>query len=148
MNLPFEPVRASRVQGLQGPYGGSQLVLTLYRICYFCFQMCNRLPELMKNGDAGIFPVYYSLNPSRPLTPDEFTLEMRVDVEGLGKLSFSSLSRRCNVMHRRDGYPRSVRGRMNPEYRELRRQRRQKKLFIFKPVRMVSYAQAPSRSAF
>ena len=23
--------------------------------------MCNRLPEIMKNGDAGIFPVYYSL---------------------------------------------------------------------------------------
>ena len=28
---------------------------------FFCFQMCNRLPEIMKNGDAGIFPVYYSL---------------------------------------------------------------------------------------
>ena len=60
MNLPFKPVRASRVQGFQGPYGGSQLVLTLYRIFFFCFQMCNRLPELMKNRDAGIFPVYYS----------------------------------------------------------------------------------------
>ena len=24
--------------------------------------MCNRLPEIYKNGDAGIFPVYYSLN--------------------------------------------------------------------------------------
>ena len=23
--------------------------------------MCNRLPEITKNGDAGIFPVYYSL---------------------------------------------------------------------------------------
>ena len=23
--------------------------------------MCNRLPEINKNGDAGIFPVYYSL---------------------------------------------------------------------------------------
>ena len=61
MNLSFKPVRASRVQGFQGPYGGSQLVLTLYRIYIFCFQTCNRLPELMKNGDAGIFPVYYSL---------------------------------------------------------------------------------------
>ena len=50
------------MQGFQGPYGGSQLVLTLYRIYIFYFQMCNRLPELMKNGDAGIFPVYYSLN--------------------------------------------------------------------------------------
>ena len=54
-------LRASRVQGFQGPYGGSQLVPTLYRIYIFCFQMCNRLLELMKNGYAGIFPVYYSL---------------------------------------------------------------------------------------
>ena len=37
------------------------MVLTLYRMYIFCFQMCNRLPELMKNEDAGIFPVYYSL---------------------------------------------------------------------------------------
>ena len=61
MDLPFKPVRASRVQGFQGPYGGPQLVLTLYRIYIFCFQMCNPLPELMKNGDAGILPLYYSL---------------------------------------------------------------------------------------
>ena len=59
MNLSFKPVRASRVKGFQGPYGGSQLVLTLYRISFFCFQMRNCLPESMKNGDAGIFPVYY-----------------------------------------------------------------------------------------
>ena len=26
--------------------------------------MCNRLPEINKNGDAGIFPVYYSLRVS------------------------------------------------------------------------------------
>ena len=61
IDLPFKPVRASRVLGFQGPYGGYQLVLTLYRIYIFCFQMCNRLPELMKSGDAGIFPVHYSL---------------------------------------------------------------------------------------
>ena len=62
MNLSFKPVRASCAQGFQGPYGGSQLVLTLYRIYIFCFRTCNRLlPELMKNRDAGIFPVYYSL---------------------------------------------------------------------------------------
>ena len=61
MNLFFKPVRASRAQGFQGPYGGSQLALTLYRIYIFCFQMmCNRLPEMIKNGDARIFPVYYS----------------------------------------------------------------------------------------
>ena len=62
MNLFFKPVRASRVKGFQGPYGDSQLVLTLYRIYFFCFQMRNCLPESMKNGDAEIFPVYYSLN--------------------------------------------------------------------------------------
>ena len=62
MKLSLKPVRASRAEGFQGPYGGSQLVLALYRIYIVCFQMCNRLPEIMKNGDAGIFPVYYSLN--------------------------------------------------------------------------------------
>ena len=58
MNLSFKP---AAWQGFQGPYGGSQLVVTLYRIYFLGFQMCKRLPELMKNGDAGIFPVYYSL---------------------------------------------------------------------------------------
>ena len=61
MKLFLKPIRASRAPGFQGHYGGSQLVLTLYRMHFFCFQMCNRLPEMMKNGDAGIFPVYYSL---------------------------------------------------------------------------------------
>ena len=36
------------------------MVLTLYHIYFFCFQMCNHLLEVMKNGDAGIFPLYYS----------------------------------------------------------------------------------------
>ena len=63
MKLSLKPGRASRAEGFQQPCGDSQLVLTLYRIYIFCFQMCNRLPEIMKNGDAGIFPVYYSLNP-------------------------------------------------------------------------------------
>ena len=61
-NLPSSLVRASRGQGFQWSYGGSQLVLTLYRMYIFCFQICNHLVELMKSGDAGIFPVYYSLN--------------------------------------------------------------------------------------
>ena len=65
MKLSFKPVRASLAEGFQGPYGGSQLTLTLYRIYFFCFQMYNRLPEMMKNGDAGIFPVYYSLKDSK-----------------------------------------------------------------------------------
>ena len=62
MKLSLKAIRASRAGGFQGPYGSSQLVLTLYRMHFFCFQMCNRLPEMMKNVDAGIFPVYYSLN--------------------------------------------------------------------------------------
>ena len=61
MKLSLKPIRASRAPGFQGHYGGSQLVLTLYRMHFFCFQMCNRLPEMMENGDAGIFHVYYSL---------------------------------------------------------------------------------------
>ena len=42
-------------------------MLTLYRIYIFCFQMCNHSRELMKNGDLGISPVYYSLKYA-PLT--------------------------------------------------------------------------------
>ena len=64
-NLPSSLVRASRGQGFQWPYGGSQLVLTLYRMYIFCFHICNRLVEIMKSGDAGIFPVYYSLKARR-----------------------------------------------------------------------------------
>ena len=32
MKLSLKPVRASRAEGFQGPYGGSQSALTLYRI--------------------------------------------------------------------------------------------------------------------
>ena len=37
------------------------MVLALYRMYIFCFQICNRLVEMVKSGDAGIFPLYYSL---------------------------------------------------------------------------------------
>ena len=37
MDLSFKPVRASRVQGFEGPYGGSQLILTLYRIYIYIY---------------------------------------------------------------------------------------------------------------
>ena len=52
----------------------------------------------------------------------EHTLEMGVDVERLKgwKLSFRSLRRRRNVIRLRDGYPRSIRGRRNPERRDGR----------------------------
>ena len=97
---------------------------------------------------------YSKLCISRGLhNPDEFTLEMRVDVERLKMgLFFHSLCRGCNVIYCRDSYPRSirgrrnpdgcprlVRGRMNPEYRELS-QRRGKKISLFKPMWMVLYA--------
>ena len=73
MKLSFKSVRASRAAGFQGLYGGSQLVLTLYRMYIFCFQMCNRLAEMMENGDAGIFPVYYSLKNRSDLYPVPFS---------------------------------------------------------------------------
>ena len=64
MKLSLKPVRASRARGFRG------LLEALWRLSIgtdvvphivFCFHMCNHLPEIMKNGDAGIFPVYYSL---------------------------------------------------------------------------------------
>ena len=64
-------------------------------------------------------PFYNKLfNPRWPHTPAEFTLEMKFDVERPGKLPFHSLRRRRNVIHRRDGYPRSIRGQRNPERRD------------------------------
>ena len=36
--------------------------------------MCNRLAEMMKNGDAGIFPVYYSLNEPALFAYDSITV--------------------------------------------------------------------------
>ena len=61
MKFSFKPVRANCVQGFQGPFGDSQGTDVVPHFFFF-FQMCNRLPEMVKNGDAGIFPVYYSLN--------------------------------------------------------------------------------------
>ena len=44
--------------------------------------MCNRLPEIKKSGDAGMFPVYYSLkvtvNMSLIIT---FQFENRVEID-------------------------------------------------------------------
>ena len=112
---------------------------------------------------------FYSkmFNPRCPHTHEEFTLEMRVDVERLRlEIIFSQPEPRCNVMHRCDDYarsirgrrnlerrdvcPRSVRGRTNPEYRELS-PRRGKTFSLFKSVWMVfcaSIAQARSRNVF
>ena len=46
--------------GVSGALWRLSIGTDVNRIYIFCFQMCNRLPELMNNGDAGVFPVYYS----------------------------------------------------------------------------------------
>ena len=62
-NLPFKPCpRAPRAE-VSGavwrlPIGTDDVVPHIH----FCFQMCNRLLALLKSGDTGIFPLYYSLN--------------------------------------------------------------------------------------
>ena len=125
-----------------------------------------------RRSRSNLVPAYFfyrsMFNPKCPHTPYKFTLEMRVAVEGLRMeiILSQSESPLRNVMHRRDGYPRSVRGRrnpehrddrprsvwgrINPEYRELS-QRRGNKCFLFKPVWMffcASIAQARSRTVF
>ena len=89
-----------------------------------------------------------------PHNSDELILEMRVNFERLRMeivLSQPAPRPQCGPsprrlpavntgrrnLERRDVRPRSVRGRMNPEYRELKRQRIRKKLFLFKPAWMV-----------
>ena len=56
MDLRFKPVRASRVQGFQGPYGGSRLVLTLHRIYIYIFFKCVTVYlNWWKTGMRGYF---------------------------------------------------------------------------------------------
>ena len=58
-------------------------------------------------------------NPRWPHVHDEFTLKMRVDVEGRRmEIVLSRLSHHRNAMHPRDVYPRSIRGWRNPERRD------------------------------
>ena len=57
--------------------------------------------------------------PSHPHTPDKFTPEMKVDVEGLRMEIILSHPRRYSVIHRRDA-PRPIRGQRNPERRNSR----------------------------
>ena len=55
-------------------------------------------------------------NLRRPDTPDEFTLGIKVDVERLRtEIILSQPAPGRSVVHRRDGYPRSIRGQRNPE---------------------------------
>ena len=79
-------------------------------------------------------------NPRRPHTPDDFTLEMKLNVQRLRTeiiLSQLALIRGQRNPERCDGRPRSVRGQMNPEYRESRHQRIRKKFSLLKPVWMI-----------
>ena len=64
MKLSLKPVRASRARGFRG------LLEDLWRLSIgtdvvphivFLFSYVYRLPEIMKDGDAGIFLAYYSL---------------------------------------------------------------------------------------
>ena len=114
-------------------------------------------------------PFYTKLyNPRWPHTPEGYTLEMRVDVKRLKieiLLSQPAPPPQCDSSPRRlpavdtgseePGTPRrlpSVRGPMNPEYRELEvGQQRGKGFSLFKPAWMVlcaSTAQARSKDVF
>ena len=61
-NLLFQPCPRERRAGVSGALWrlpiGTDVVPHVF---FVCFQMCNRLHELMQNGDARIFPLYYSL---------------------------------------------------------------------------------------
>ena len=62
MKLSFKPVRASHGEvswALWRLSIGTDVVPLFFSFFSKCVH--NRLPEIMKNGDAGIFPVYYSL---------------------------------------------------------------------------------------
>ena len=59
------------------------------------------------------------VNPSHPHTPDEFTLEMKMDVEGLRMEIVLSQPASSQCDYRRDA-PRSIRGQRNPERRNSR----------------------------
>ena len=76
MKLSFKPVRTSHAEGVSGALWrlsiGTDVVPHIY--IYIYFQMCNRLPEMMKNGNAGIFPVYYSLNEPTLFAYDSITV--------------------------------------------------------------------------
>ena len=93
--------------------------------------------------------------PNHPHTPEEFSLQMKVDVEGLRMEIILSHPRRQSAIHRRDA-PRSLRGQRNPERRRsrlrlVRGQDPREKFSLLKPVGMcfcVQNAQARRRSIF
>ena len=102
--------------------------------------------------------------PGHPPTPDEFTLEMKVDVDGLRMeiILAQPASSQCGPSPRRAavytgseelGKPRRSTaigtGQMGPEYRGLKHQRRRKDFPFLKPVEMgflVQISQARRRS--
>ena len=91
------------------------------------FDRIETIAEMRKQHFLAGFhsePLYTKLyNPRWPHTPEEHTLEMRVDVERLRmEIVLSQPAPPRNVIHRRDGCPRSIQGRMNPERRDGRPQ--------------------------
>ena len=79
MKLSLKPVRKPR-GGVSGALWRLSIGTDVVPHIYIYFQMYNRLLEIMKNGDAGIFPVYYSLK-----AVDEVDSVQRVGVETLFK---------------------------------------------------------------
>ena len=61
-DLPFKPCPRKPRAGVSGALWRLPIATDVVPLIFFCFQMYNRLHELMQDGDAGIFLVYYSLN--------------------------------------------------------------------------------------
>ena len=68
MNLPFKPCPRKPRAGVSGALWRLPIGTDVVPHFFFFFQMCNRLPELIKNVDAGIFSVYYSLKAKKTCT--------------------------------------------------------------------------------
>ena len=60
-NLLFKPCPRKLRAGVSGALWRLPIGTDVVPHIFFCFQMCKSLHELMKNGDAEIFPLYYSL---------------------------------------------------------------------------------------
>ena len=123
----------------------------------FSFGRLETAPEMdekrSRTSTSPVLDLFFYRNmfiPRRPHTPDEFTLEMKVDVEGsrmeiiLSQPASSqydpsprpaAVDMESEDPESRDDRPRLVRG-QDPEHREPRRKRR-KSFSLLKPVWMV-----------
>ena len=60
--------------------------------------MCNRLPEINKNGDAGIFPVYYSLKTLKMLSGLAFIIILTLCLFMKSRLCISFRTIKLNIV--------------------------------------------------